>query len=54
MVSWEERANLLGSESQKFHQYLSELPDEAWTKQSACDLWRCHNPPPINNSTKSI
>ena len=40
MVSWEERAKLLRSESKKFQQYLSELPDDAWSKQSACDLWR--------------
>ena len=40
MVSWEERARLLRAESQKFQQYLSELPDDAWSKQSACDLWR--------------
>ena len=40
MVSWEERARLLRSESKKFQQYLSGLPDDAWSKQSACDLWR--------------
>ncbi|MFQ6029891.1 MAG: maleylpyruvate isomerase family mycothiol-dependent enzyme [Dehalococcoidia bacterium] len=40
MSPWEERAKLLQSESQRFQQYLSELPDNAWIKQSACDLWR--------------
>ncbi len=40
MSSWEERAKLLQSESQRFQKYLSELPDDAWSKQSACDLWR--------------
>ena len=39
-VSWEERAKLLHSESQKFQAFLSDLPDDAWSKQSACDLWR--------------
>ena len=39
MISWEERAKLLQSESQSFQRYLSGLPDEAWDKQSACDLW---------------
>ena len=37
MSSWEERAALLQCESRKFQQYLGELPDEAWQKQSACD-----------------
>ena len=40
MNSWEERAKLLQLESQKFQQYLGELPDDAWSKQSACELWR--------------
>ena len=40
MSSWEERAKLLQSESQKFQKYLEELPDDAWSKQSACELWR--------------
>jgi uncharacterized protein (TIGR03083 family) len=40
MSSWEERAKLLQSESQKFQQYLGGLPDDAWSKQSACELWR--------------
>lgn len=40
MISWEDRAKLLSSESQRFHQYLRDLPDDAWSKQSACDLWR--------------
>ena len=40
MISWEERAKLLQTESQSFQQYLNELPDDAWSKQSACDLWR--------------
>ena len=40
MSSWVERAKLLQSESQRFQKYLSELPDDAWSKQSACELWR--------------
>ena len=40
MSTWEERAKLLQSESQRFQQYLTELPGDAWSKQSACDLWR--------------
>ncbi len=40
MSSWEERAKLLQSESQRFQKYLSGLPDDAWGKQSACELWR--------------
>ena len=43
MVSWEERARLLQLESRRFQQYLSELPDDAWSKQSACDLWRVND-----------
>lgn len=39
MVSWEERVKLLRSESQSFQKYLGELPGDAWSKQSACDLW---------------
>ncbi|PKB64175.1 MAG: hypothetical protein BZY80_03500 [SAR202 cluster bacterium Io17-Chloro-G2] len=39
MFSWEERVKLLTSESQKFQEYLTKLPDDAWGKQSACDLW---------------
>mgnify|MGYP001163599741 CR=1 FL=1 len=40
MVPWEARARLLQSESQKFLRYLSDLPDNSWSRQSACDLWR--------------
>ena len=40
MSTWEERAKLFQSESQSFQQYLTGLPDDAWSKQSACDLWR--------------
>lgn len=43
MNSWEDRVRLLQTESQRFQQYLQELPDEAWTKQSACDLWQVHD-----------
>ena len=35
MSTWEERAKLLQAESQRFQQYLTELPDDAWSKQSA-------------------
>ena len=40
MSTWEERAKLLESESQKFQHYLTELPSDAWGEPSACDLWR--------------
>ena len=40
MVSWEQRVQLLQAESEKFHQYLGGLPEAAWGKRSACDLWR--------------
>ena len=40
MNTWEERANRLDSESKAFQQYLTELPDDDWSKQSACNLWR--------------
>ena len=40
MSSWEERAKLLQSESQRFQKYLVDLPDDDWSKQSACGLWR--------------
>jgi len=40
MNAWEERAKRLDSESQAFQQYLTELPDDDWSKQSACSLWR--------------
>ena len=40
MTSWEDRVRLLQTESQRFQQYLQGLPDEAWSKQSACDLWQ--------------
>jgi len=39
MSSWEERAKLLQSGSKEFQRYLSDLPDDAWGKQSACELW---------------
>ena len=40
MSTWQERAKLLQSESRRFNQYLSDSPSDAWSKQSACDLWR--------------
>ena len=39
MLSFEERAQLYRSESQSFQEYLKNLPDEYWSKQSACDEW---------------
>ena len=39
MLSFEERAQLYKSESQSFQEYLKNLPDEYWSKQSACDEW---------------
>ena len=43
MNSWEDRVRLLQTESQRFQQFLRGLPDEAWSKQSACDLWQVHD-----------
>ena len=40
MSSWEDRVRLLNSESHQFQRFLQELPDDAWSKQSACDLWQ--------------
>ena len=40
MSSFEDRANLLKSESLRFQEYLAALPQEAWSQQSACELWR--------------
>ena len=43
MTSWEDRLKCLHSESQRFVEYLNGLSDDAWTKQSACDLWQVHD-----------
>ena len=40
MNSFEDRVNLLRADSDRFLRYLKGLPDEARTRQSACDLWR--------------
>lgn len=40
MSSWKDRVKLLQTESQRFYQYLQGLPEDAWSKQSACDLWQ--------------
>lgn len=40
MTSWGNRVSLLQTETQRFQQYLRGLPDDAWSKQSACDLWQ--------------
>ena len=40
MVSAEHRVQLLRPESQRFVDYLSGLPGEAWSRQSACELWQ--------------
>ena len=39
MLSFEERAQLYKSESQAFQEYLKNLPNTDWNKQSACDEW---------------
>ena len=39
MVLAEQRVHLLKSESQRFVDYLSALPEESWGRQSACDRW---------------
>ncbi len=43
MASFEKRASLYKSESEAFQEYLKGLPAEAWSKQSACDLWQVHD-----------
>ena len=40
MDSYEDRVVLLRSDSERFAQYVSALPDEAWGRQSACDRWQ--------------
>lgn len=40
MNSYEDRIKNLQSESQRFQRYLHGLPADAWSKQSACDLWQ--------------
>ena len=39
MESFEERAKLYKSESERFQNYLKNLPDSEWSRQSACDEW---------------
>ncbi len=40
MESFEERAKLYKSESERFQEFLKSLPEDAWGRQSACDEWR--------------
>ena len=39
MDTFTERARLYKSESERFQQYLKNLPADAWVRQSACDQW---------------
>ena len=39
MDRFTERASLYKSESERFQEYLKNLPDDAWSRQSACDEW---------------
>ena len=39
MVLAEQRVHLLKSESHRFVDYLSGLPEESWAQQSACERW---------------
>ena len=39
MKSFEERAAYYKSESERFQDYLKNLPDSEWSRQSACDEW---------------
>jgi uncharacterized protein (TIGR03083 family) len=39
LESFEERAKLYKSESERFQDYLKNLPADEWNKQSACDEW---------------
>ena len=40
MTSPPDRVRLLRSETQRFREYLSRLPDEVWSRQSACGRWQ--------------
>ena len=40
MKTYQDRVKVLQSESERLRQYLGGLPADAWTKQSACDLWQ--------------
>ena len=40
MDAYEGRVVLLRSDSERFERYLSALPDDAWSRQSACDRWQ--------------
>ena len=40
MTTHEDRVKVLHSESERLRHYLGGLPADAWTKQSACDLWQ--------------
>lgn len=39
MEAFEKRAILYKSESERFQDYLKNLPEDAWGRQSACDEW---------------
>ncbi len=39
MVSVQDRITLVRSEADQLQQYLSDLPNTAWERPSACDLW---------------
>ncbi|MDA1128085.1 MAG: maleylpyruvate isomerase family mycothiol-dependent enzyme [Chloroflexi bacterium] len=39
MDTFEERASLYRSESESFQDYLKNLSQDSWTRQSACDEW---------------
>ena len=39
MDRFTDRARLYKSESERFQEYLKNLPDDAWSRQSACDEW---------------
>src|SRR5262252_1883205 len=39
MFSHAERTTVLQTESERLKQYLAALPQDAWTKPSACALW---------------
>src|SRR5215813_710905 len=39
MATEAERVNVVQTESERLKQYLAALPEDAWTKPSACALW---------------
>ena len=39
METFEQRSKLYKFESERFQDFLKNLPNEEWSRQSACDEW---------------